>query len=356
MDGIEELCSTCDRLVRFGEDDRAALATWGPELAHGQQAFEATLLAWLRTLPEMVDFWASLNETRREWFVTLRERRFGELVTVLPSHAQAARIAKLGEIYYRLGVPRVWILGLYALFADTLHANAGQLVPPAQRSALHSALDKRLRLDEAWMVGGYEAASGAALQRLDHLSRHDPLTGLLNRRGLDERLNEALARARRDGRSVAVGIVDFDGFKALNDRHGHAAGDELLVSFAERLRGLARTSDAFARVGGDEFAFVLESSDAEHDWRNPLERMLGAVEAPYLLHGAIPWRCSASAGITLFPSDDSDAQKLLRHADQALYEAKLARDGAARWRAYDPDVARARRDRLRRNAALANAH
>jgi len=146
---------------------------------------------------------------------------------------------------------------------------------------------------------------------LAELSRTDPLTGCLNRRGFAERLDAELARAERDGGELALIQIDLNAFKAVNDRHGHAAGDELLRWVASTLKGLLRGSDATGRLGGDEFALLLPG--------------LGAGEARAVADrtiAALAERIGASAGLACRTADGTTAEALHRHADAELYSRK----------------------------------
>jgi diguanylate cyclase (GGDEF)-like protein/PAS domain S-box-containing protein len=153
----------------------------------------------------------------------------------------------------------------------------------------------------------------------------DPLTGLANRRALDRTLAAAVARGQRRDRRVAVLLLDLDGFKAVNDRLGHAAGDETLREVGRRLRGAVRERDLVARVGGDEFVVVLAdvggASGAADDCR---ERIAAALARPFDVQGE-PVRLSAAVGIAATPHDGADAAALLAHADRAMYADKRRR-------------------------------
>ncbi len=171
----------------------------------------------------------------------------------------------------------------------------------------------------------------AQQQALLHQAHYDLLTGLPNRNLLADRLELALAMARRHHRQVVVAYLDLDDFKSINERWGHEHADRLLRQLAEALRASLREGDTLARLGGDEFVAVLVDLDASDDWTSIVNRLLQTcVDAGQRLGLTL----GASAGVTVFPHDDADAEVLLRHADQALYRAK--RDGRGRWVAYDP--------------------
>jgi diguanylate cyclase (GGDEF)-like protein len=148
---------------------------------------------------------------------------------------------------------------------------------------------------------------------LAELSRTDPLTGCLNRRGFSERLDAELSRAERDGSEVALIQLDLNGFKSVNDRHGHATGDELLRWVGSTLQALLRGSDATGRLGGDEFALLLPG--------------LGAAEANAVAErtvAALAERIGATAGVACHPADGATGDALHRHADADLYSRKLS--------------------------------
>lgn len=158
------------------------------------------------------------------------------------------------------------------------------------------------------------------LNRLAHI---DPLTQLPNRSLLAERLHDALILSQQRTRTSAVVFLDLDGFKGVNDTHGHDAGDELLVALANRLKGTLREGDTLARVGGDEFVALLTDLARPADSEPVLKRMLQAVAEPVRLTQAVV-QVSASIGVTHYPQDNADADTLLAHADQAMYAAKHA--------------------------------
>ncbi|RON43238.1 GGDEF domain-containing protein [Pseudomonas frederiksbergensis] len=161
---------------------------------------------------------------------------------------------------------------------------------------------------------------------------HDVLTGLPNRAFLSDLLDQALEFSRKENIPLAVCMLDLDGFKAVNDGYGHASGDLLLVEVAKRLRTIVRGEDVVARLAGDEFVLVLRYVRDLPELRAALNRVLGAISAPYSLHGK-DINVFASIGVTLFPYDNEDAETLLRHADQAMYVAKQR--GRNRFHLFD---------------------
>lgn len=150
---------------------------------------------------------------------------------------------------------------------------------------------------------------------------HDPLTGLPNRALLLDRLDKAVARARRAGRSVAILFVDLDGFKKVNDAFGHAGGDALLTEVAERLRQQGRDEDTVARWGGDEFAVLLENQDGRDGVAATARKLLTTLARPFETLGQEVY-VTGSIGVSLYPQDGEDVGGLLKRADAAMYRAK----------------------------------
>lgn len=161
-------------------------------------------------------------------------------------------------------------------------------------------------------------------EHMEHLAYHDALTDLPNRVLLTDRLQQAMIHARRQDRQLAVVYMDLDGFKEINDTHGHEAGDHLLVSISSRLHTILREGDTIARLGGDEFVVLLKDITGGSDCSNLLKRMLKIAAQP-VHYGEILLQVSASLGVTVYPQqNDIDADQLLHQADKAMYQAKLA--------------------------------
>jgi len=169
-----------------------------------------------------------------------------------------------------------------------------------------------------------------AEQTIRQLSLHDSLTGLFNRRFLLENEKHLIATAKRSGKLMAVLIVDLDDFKAVNDTHGHAAGDTVLVTSAERMKALLREADVIARFGGDEFVIVLGQVDDAEAAREVARRVVESLRQPIPLAGGGTARIGASVGIAMCCADSETLNNLLKRADAALYAAK--RDGKNTFR------------------------
>jgi diguanylate cyclase (GGDEF)-like protein/PAS domain S-box-containing protein len=168
--------------------------------------------------------------------------------------------------------------------------------------------------------------------QLEHIAHFDALTNLPNRVLLADRLQQAMSQAARRGLLLAVAYLDLDGFKGVNDRHGHHIGDQLLVALANRVKDSLREGDTLARMGGDEFvAVMIDLPDAQASVPLLL-RMLAAASLLTHIDGN-SLQVSASIGVTFFPQADVDAEQLLRQADQSMYQAKLA--GKNRYHLFD---------------------
>ena len=165
-----------------------------------------------------------------------------------------------------------------------------------------------------------------AEMRLAHMALHDPLTGLPNRRALADALERAIARARRTGLPLAVLALDLDGFKAINDRHGHPAGDATLLQVAARLQRTIRRSDLVARLGGDEFAVIATDLNGPAPIVRLARRLGAALRVPIHLEDAVA-EIDVSIGVAFYPGDGETTEQLLARADAALYAAKRERTG-----------------------------
>lgn len=191
-----------------------------------------------------------------------------------------------------------------------------------------------------------------AKAQLDHLAHHDLLTNLPNRMLLQDRLSQAIEVSRREGRQLAVMFLDLDRFKHINDSLGHAIGDELLVSVAQRLVSCMRQSDTVGRLGGDEFLMLLP--DIEHAQQAALfaQKILTALTVPHRA-GVQDLHVSVSVGISIYPDDGLDAQTLIKSADTAMYYAK--ENGRDNYKFFKPEMNARAVKRQALEAGLRNA-
>ena len=175
----------------------------------------------------------------------------------------------------------------------------------------------------------------ALADRLAYMAQHDSLTGLPNRMLLADRIGSAIAMARRRGTKPGVLFLDLDGFKHVNDSLGHAIGDKLLQSVANRLAGCVRGSDTVSRLGGDEFVVLLAEIAQPEDAAIAVSRMLDAVSAPHAIDEH-EMHISTSIGVSLYPTDGTDAETLIKNADAAMYQAKA--HGRKSYRFFEPSM------------------
>jgi diguanylate cyclase (GGDEF)-like protein/PAS domain S-box-containing protein len=186
--------------------------------------------------------------------------------------------------------------------------------------------DRHGRVVGAVLVFHDVSDSRALALRMSHQAQHDFLTGLPNRLLLTDRLTQAIALSRRHGNKVALLFLDLDHFKPVNDSLGHAIGDKLLQSVAQRLTTCVRTSDTICRLGGDEFVVLLSEIEQVDAAIRCAEKLLAAVAVPHLIAGH-EVHITLSIGISVCPDDGRDAETMLKNADTAMYHAKkMGRD------------------------------
>jgi len=196
--------------------------------------------------------------------------------------------------------------------------------------ALMMARHDPLVLDAA-VIAGVRVVAHSLASELDlrharaqgrAIGLRDPLTGLPNRLLFNDRLNSAISEAHRTSEMFAVVFVDLDRFKNINDSLGHAVGDQVLAAVAKRLRASVRSSDTVARYAGDEFTLILRHIVQREDVVRIAEKIVRAMEAPLQLTGGLELSMTASLGLSFYPDDATDAERLLKHADVAMYSAK----------------------------------
>lgn len=234
-------------------------------------------------------------------------------------HALAANAVLLAAYnllfgWLRAVPPEQWLgHNLYFISANVLGGTGAYLAEYHRRRLF--VLERRLYSDR---------------QQFRHDALHDALTGLPNRVLLLDRIEQALTRARRTGVGGVVLFVDLDGFKSVNDTHGHAAGDQVLREAARRLRGCLRESDTLARLGGDEFVLLSQGVNTEEQLWALSDKLRQVIEMPFPVqrpgeHGVVYLvNLSASIGSCFFPGESSDAEELLQRSDAAMYRAKQA--------------------------------
>jgi len=160
-----------------------------------------------------------------------------------------------------------------------------------------------------------------AQKALEHMAYYDRLTGLPNRTMLFDRLEQSFACNYRNQTLLAVCYMDLDGFKPVNDTLGHAAGDELLKAVATRLRNILRAEDTAARLGGDEFVLLINNLENKEICQLALNRVMQQIQSPFIIQGKTV-QIGASIGVSFYPEHGTNADQLLRTADQAMYAIK----------------------------------
>jgi diguanylate cyclase (GGDEF)-like protein len=217
-------------------------------------------------------------------------------------------------------------------FLGVIAANFSKETPP---TTIHDP-DLRERLCGLADQAATAIQNLELLEKVSHMAWHDALTGLPNRRLFEDRVEQELVRSRRVGEPVCMFFVDIDNFKAVNDNHGHAAGDVLIQEVGKRLVETVRSQDTVARVGGDEFAILLPGLVDQHSINQLAERTLDAVHTPFDIFGE-EVMTSASVGIAIAPEHGDTYDDLLNRADEAMYRAKgHGRDAFEMFR-HSPD-------------------
>ena len=299
-----------------------------------------------------LDRTANLLRCMEAWCVDAPEVRefmaFSRLRTQAPG-------ASTGPIH------QVWSTNAPVWIADVAQDISMRRGPAALRAGLHSVFAFPILVGEEFygvielfgreacqpdpgLVGavhtigsqiGQFMARKAAEQNLRFFASHDPLTGLSNRTMFNDRLHQALAQAARFERSLALLFIDLDGFKDVNDTHGHTVGDILLAELANRLRATLREGDVIGRMGGDEFVVLIEEFTEAGQVAEVAKKLLETVVRPFTLQGR-DCRVTASLGISIYPDDGKDADTLIKNADMAMYLVK--QQGKNSYRFYSPQM------------------
>ena len=225
---------------------------------------------------------------------------------------------------------------LHAKVAVFIELERKSMQLEAQKQEL-AAMNQSLQLQQMEDLRRINAALQAEIterklaeEKAHELATRDPLTGLLNRRSLTERLEHALLYATRHTEQIALLFLDMDKFKSVNDSLGHDAGDELLIQVAQRLRKVVRESDLVARLGGDEFVVLMEGLPCYRSAAEVAKKIINTMSQPFTICSQT-LRTSVSVGIGIYPQDGENVQDLMRSADLAMYHAKQERRGSVQF-------------------------
>ena len=284
----------------------------------------------LKAMPVAVS-WARLSDQKIVYLNRKFQEMFGYVLgdhatvqdwieQTYPNPEQAERAASMWYPYF--GITDVEVVEIPQVEVDVL----------CKEGSIKSTLLGGMILpDVGWALATFVdiTALKESEARIQKLALEDVLTGLANRRAFAESLGRALARASRQHRSVALLLLDLDGFKPLNDSLGHDRGDAILQEIARRTRAGIRATDQAFRIGGDEFAVIAEAIDDVGDVEQIAERLMTEIRRPFTLDD-VPVPLSVSIGIGLYPGKADDKEALYHNADQALYRAKHAGRGC--WR------------------------
>jgi diguanylate cyclase (GGDEF)-like protein len=372
-------------------DDDAALAIWRQRLLDRLLGV-LLIAAWLVGLPSIAlaiyerlwilvsadviaISWLHLLHAKRNWSYRTRAAQLMALIYMISvcvlvtiGHASQIYLMAMPVLAVLLFSLRTAILCLL-LNATTLmivgslfQAESSGLsltIPPLLRWAgitiNFMLIDTALTAACAFLLNGLKASLAEQqvnAQLLIKQAMQDPLTGLANRRLLEDRAKQAIAQAQRHGGVVAVALFDIDRFKAVNDGHGHALGDALIVTCAERLAAISRREDTVARFGGDEFVIVLTQVQDENELLAAIKRLHHLMAGKYLLQGH-DLHVNTSMGVAVFPRDGQDVEILIKHADIAMYHAKEM--GRGRFQFFHASMNERLTQRLHMENALRNA-
>ncbi len=222
--------------------------------------------------------------------------------------------------------PLLYVIDTAPIFLGMFAAFAG--VRQTQLIALNESLEQQVAAQTASLRDALQQAEKTNVM-ISHMADHDPLTGLLNRRCMHKEIVAAMSDARRFEDSFALVFVDLDRFKAINDGHGHDAGDRFLKGFAALLERVVRETDKIGRWGGDEFVILLPRS-TRPDAKQFSDRLKSWLAGESIDIGVTLLPAPASIGLAVHPDDGADPEALLAHADQDMYRVKHERDAAAR--------------------------
>ena len=326
--------------LEVGNSDGRVLARWSPGAPGARARLEQTLAGWLIPSPLLFPV---LHDGQAVGQIRLLPLGRGLLQYLLSGLAcvglcLAISIAVAARLARRM---QAEITGPLRDLAGVAHRvrcdrSFGLRVPDAgiaELNALNGDFNALLDELEAWQR--HQQKEHATLS---HRASHDSLTGLSNRALLESELAKALAEAAADQGLVALLYLDSDRFKEINDQHGHAAGDAVLVNIAARIKTLLRSNDLVARLGGDEFAILLRPLRHGADALAIADQIIAAMAQPIHLPSGDDIYTSLSIGVALYPQHGADPAAMLLAADEAMYQAKQQRRGSRQLAAPAPTI------------------
>ena len=308
----DEEMHSAQRAARALLSQYLELAQYNPALEQEVRALSGTFETWVSAQNDLAHYWSGIRHVRPK--IEAGPKR--EARRSLPEHVSLMTVVealflqtmnKLGDVEH-------------PLHADIdIGRNAGRLLF-ALSVVLAAYLAGAMFFDQRLRARAQKEAYEREL-KLQRLAHFDTLTGLPNRALFNDRLVTAMAAARRDRRRAAILFVDLDGFKRVNDRFGHEAGDRVLKEIAKRLSSCVREVDTVARLGGDEFMVLLSNIIDPADSVRVAKKIIASAGRPFDL-GKVPLRIGASVGIAHYPDDGDDFEDLVEAADTAMYEVK----------------------------------
>lgn len=217
---------------------------------------------------------------------------------------------------------------------EVLQLLSSQIAISIENANLYESLERKVKERTIELEKAYEELKSSE-EKIRHMAYHDNLTGLPNRKVFEDRMSMGLSRGKRKGERLGVMFLDLDGFKKINDRYGHEAGDEVLREVSQRLKKLVRESDTVSRFGGDEFVFLLQDISRAGDLKGIAKRVIAEIGKGIEFRGEelrVGVRVGVSIGISVYPRDGKDGEELIKKADEAMYLAK--RSGKNAFRLY----------------------
>lgn len=325
-------------LLRLGDAEADTLARFGPQMLERAQPFALHYREQLTSQPPWRGDLRFADARRLQRLMEAQGAHYIDLLTSTDEGAAQRHMHDLGELYFQMQLPQLWIMTSSSLLAADFEVFAAELTLD-ERRPLMGALYKRLRRDEVWQMQGFQQAQELAqADRAEHALR-DSVTGLFNRGALDELLPIAMQRAAHLDMKLGLAVAELDDFEPLRRAMSREQAKAVLRQFGIRLRKALRGTDLIARMGRGRFAMVLDGLRDQGDLETVLDRVDAELALPYEWSEQTIWQMPASIGATLYPDDDSAPDALLQHAVRAMLRARAGRvQGAPTWRISGQDA------------------